>query len=396
MQAQSLAATFLLAASHDCLTIRIMPARTLLSCIVSGFAVLASLAAAAQPAAPQPSAIAEKSPAKIVVKIVVVAMFEVGADTGDAPGELQYWVERDHLDLVFPMPAAYHDARMNGDGELAIVTGQGTAHAASTIMALGLDSRFDLSHAYWLIAGIAGASPQQASLGSAVWANWIVDGDLGYEIDPREMPASPEASAVWTTGMIPLRKKTPYEAPAAPLPGQVYQTNRSLMLWAYGLTKSVPLADSDKLKEIRSHFDGASAHNPPQVLLGDEVSSSKYWHGKLMDAWATRWMSYFTNGQGRFATTAMEDTGSLQSLELLARAGKVDWNRILVLRTVSNFDQQPNGFDAATSLASQRIGQYSGYLPSLEAAYSVGHVVVAELLANWPKHAAQPPAAKEQ
>ncbi len=118
--------------------------------------------------------------APIPVKVVVVTMFEVGADTGDAPGELQYWVERDHLDRVFPLPAAYHDARMNSDGELAIVTGQGTAHAAATIMALGLDPRFDLSHAYWLIAGIAGGSPEQASLGSAVWANWVVDGDLGY------------------------------------------------------------------------------------------------------------------------------------------------------------------------------------------------------------------------
>jgi purine nucleoside permease len=332
----------------------------------------------------------------IPVKVVVVAMFEVGKDTGDAPGELQYWVERDHLDTIYPMPAAYHDARMNNDGELAIVTGQGTAHAAATIMALGLDPRFDLSHAYWLIAGIAGASPDAASLGSAVWANWIVDGDLGYEIDAREMPSGSEASAVWTTGMIPLRKKTPYEAPAAPLAGQVYQTNRGLTLWAYGLTKGMTLADSDKLKEIRTHFEGASAHKPPQVLLGDEVSSSKYWHGRLMNAWATRWMSYFTDGQGRFATTAMEDTGSLQSLELLARAGKVDRQRVMVLRTVSNFDQQPVGMDAATSLASQRIGQYSGYLPSLESAYQVGHTVVAELLANWPKYAAQPPTGKEQ
>ena len=313
----------------------------------------------------------------IPVKVVVVAMFEIGADTGDQPGELQYWVERDRLDTIYPLPAAYHDARMNADGELAIVTGQGTAHAASTIMALGLDPRFDLTHAYWLIAGIAGASPQAASLGSAVWANWIVDGDLGYEIDPREMPSN------WPTGMIPLRKKTPFEPPAAPTAGQVYQTNRSLMLWAWSLTKSVDLPDSDKLKEIRSHFNAAPAKLPPQVLLGDEVSSSKYWHGKLMDQWAARWMTYFTNGEGHFATTAMEDTGTLQSLQFLAKAGKVDWQRILVLRTVSNFDQQPNGMDAAQSLASQRIGQYGAYLPSLESAYQVGHIVVSELIKNW-------------
>jgi purine nucleoside permease len=351
----------------------------ILSCCLA--LLLASLVSAQ--VTPKPASAPGSAP--IPVKVVVVAMFEVGSDTGDAPGELQYWVERDHLDQVFPLPAAYHDVRMNSDGELAIVTGQGTAHAASTIMALGLDPRFDLSRAYWLIAGIAGGNPEQASLGSAVWANWVVDGDLGYEIDAREMPAD------WPTGLLPLRKASPFEAPAAPLPGQVYQTNRELMLWAYGLTKGTPLPDSDHLKEIRARFDGAAAHNPPQVLLGDEVSGSTYWHGKLMDAWAKRWTNYFTNGEGRFATTAMEDTGTLQSLQYLAKAGKVDWQRILVLRTVSNYDQQPRGTDAATSLSNQRIGQYGAYLPSLESAYSVGHTVTGELMKNWDKYREQVP-----
>ena len=56
----------------------------------------------------------------IPVKVVVLAMFEQGEDTGDTPGEYQYWVERDHLDRVYPLPAGYHAARMNADGELAI------------------------------------------------------------------------------------------------------------------------------------------------------------------------------------------------------------------------------------------------------------------------------------
>jgi purine nucleoside permease len=42
---------------------------------------------------------------------------------------------------------------------------------------------------------------------------------------------------------------------------------------------------------------------------------------------------------------------------------------------------------AADSLARQRIGNYSAYLPSLEAAYTVGHTVVNELLTSWPKYA---------
>lgn len=313
----------------------------------------------------------------IPVKVVVITMFEVGADTGDTPGELQYWVERDHLDRVYPLPAGYHPVRMNGNGEMAVLTGQGTAHAAATIMALGLDPRFDFSHAYWMIAGIAGGSPDRISLGSAAWARWVVDGDLGYEIDAREMPTD------WPTGYLPLRKTKPFEEPAAPLDGQVYELNAQLAQWAFSLTRDIALPDSAKLREERRHFDGDAAQRPPFVTMGDEISSSTYWHGRLSDVWATEWVRYFTGGKGEFATTAMEDTGTLQSLRLLAAAGRVDWLRILVLRAVSNYDRQPRGMSAAESLAQQRVGTYSAYLPSLEATYMVGHAVVQELLTHW-------------
>lgn len=316
----------------------------------------------------------------IPVKVVVLAMFEQGNDTGDAPGELQYWVERDHLDQVYQLPAGYHPVRMNDKGEMAILTGPGTAHAAATVMALGLDPRFDFSHAYWLVAGIAGGCPDRISLGSAAWARWVLDADLAYEIDAREIPSD------WSTGYLPLGKAKPFELPVQPRPGQIYELNTSLVQWAFNLTRNVQLEDSDHLKQIRAGFDGAAAQRPPFVTIGDEISSSTYWHGKLLDAWASEWMRYFTNDKGEFATTAMEDTGTLQSLEFLANSDRVDRNRVLVLRTVSNFDRQPRGLTAAESLARQRIGAYAAYLPSLEAAYRVGHTVVNELLTHWPQY----------
>ena len=82
----------------------------------------------------------------------------------------------------------------------------------------------------------------------------------------------------------------------------------------------------------------------------------------------------------------MEDTGTLQSLTFLARAGRVDLNRVMVLRAVSNFDRQPQGLSASESLARQRIGAYAAYLPALEAAYRVGHAVVNELLSHWAQY----------
>jgi purine nucleoside permease len=326
----------------------------------------------------------------IPVKIVVVTTFEVGADTGDRPGELQYWVERDHLDQTWPLPAGYHALHMSADGEMTVTTGEGAAHAAATIMALGLDPRFDLSHTYWMVAAIAGGAPDRVSLGSAAWARYVVDGDLGYEIDPREIPSN------WPTGYIPLGKKTPFEEPAKPQPGQVYELNRNLVDWAFQLTRATQLADSDKLKQARSHFVGAAAGRPPFVTEGDEISSSTFWHGRVLNAWATQWVPYFTGGKGVYTTTAMEDSGILQSLQFLSNAGRVDFNRVLVLRTISNFDEQPKGMTAADSLDMQRMAGFTAYLPSLEAAYTVGHAVVNEILTHWPQYEQATPQAKEE
>ena len=106
----------------------------------------------------------------------------------------------------------------------------------------------------------------------------------------------------------------------------------------------------------------------------------------MLNAWANAWVSYHTAGRGHYVTTAMEDTGTLQSLTWLARAGHVDVKRVLVLRTASNFDQQEDGLTAAESLFGEKLGSYSAYVPSLESAYRVGSTVVHELVANWSRY----------
>ncbi len=319
---------------------------------------------------------------RIPVKVVVVTMFERGADTGDVPGEFQYWVERNHLDRIFPLAEAYHDLRMNRDGVLGMVTGVGTARAAASVMAVGLDQRFDFHDTYWLVAGIAGVDPADASLGSAAWATWVVDGDLAHEIDAREKPAD------WKTGYVPLRSSVPYEQPRQETgEGIVYHLNPQLVDWAFALTKNVALPDSPDMRTERERYKGMpNASRPPFVLLGDTLSASTFWHGRLMDEWANDWVKYHTDGRGNFVTCAMEDTGTMQALTWLAKAGRVDLNRVLILRTASNYDQPPPGVTAAESLAGTKIAKYVAYLPSLEAAWRVGNTVVADIVKNWDKY----------
>jgi purine nucleoside permease len=327
---------------------------------------------------PRLSAQTPKPASPIPIKVVVVTMFERGEDTGDAPGEFQFWVEREHLDQVFAQPVGYHHLRLNQDGVLAMVTGVGTAKAAASVMALGVDPRFDLSKAYWIVAGIGGGDPADVSLGSAVWADHVVDGDLSFEIDARQIPEG------WTTGYVPLRKGTPYELPASDSYGEVYTLNPLLVSWAFQLTHDVPLADSSALRLSRARFAGFSnALRPPFVARGDTLSASTFWHGSRMEDWANAWTRYYTGGKGNYMVAAMEDSGTLEALTFLSHAGRVDLQRVLVLRTVSNYDREPPGVSVAESLKEMVAGNYSAYLPALEAAELIGDKVVRTLVEHW-------------
>jgi purine nucleoside permease len=315
----------------------------------------------------------------IRIKVVVVAMFERGEDTGDAPGEYQLWVEREHLDQIIPLPAGYHHVRLNKDGVLGILTGVGTAKAAASVMAAGLDPRFDLSKAYWIVAGIGGGDPLDVSLGSAVWADHVLDGDLAYEVDARQIPES------WPTGYVPLRKATPYQEPVRKeLEGEVYTLNPELVGWAFRLTKDLALPDSDSLRSSRARFAGfPNALKPPFVTRGDTLSSSTFWHGSKMNEWANAWTRYYTGGKGNYMISAMEDTGTMQALTFLSQASRVDLQRVLVLRTVSNYDREPPGTIVTDSLKTMVSGNYMAYFPALEAAQILGDKVVREIVEHW-------------
>jgi purine nucleoside permease len=133
-------------------------------------------------------------------------------------------------------------------------------------------------------------------------------------------------------------------------------------------------------------YPGPNAQRAPFVLKGDTLSSSTFWHGKLMNQWANDWVKYHTGGQGNYVTTGMEDTGTLQSLTFLAKAGRVDLNRVLVLRTASDFDSPAGEMTAAEGLARNVHGSFTAFLPSVEAAWRVGHTVVDELISKWPQY----------
>ncbi|GGD70733.1 purine nucleoside permease [Croceicoccus mobilis] len=322
------------------------------------------------------------------VKMVIVSLFEIGDDEGDVAGEFQLWRERRGLDTRIPFPQSFHDLYYNPETQvLGMVTGIGTARSTSATMALGLDDRFDLTQSYWLVAGIAGIDPEDASIGSAAWARYLVDGDLAHEIDPREIPAD------WKFGYFPRHTKGPNDrtTPVDPSGGEMFQVNPSLVAWAYELTKDIELPDDEAIAEERSHYTGyPNAQKPPFVLEGEQLAAMTFWHGKLMTDWANEWVDYWTEGKGEFVTSAMEDTGVMTAMTYLDRVGRADKDRMLVLRAGSNFTMPPPGVDAATYLLGENEG-YAGLKASVESLYIVGSKVVDTILSDWDHYAENTP-----
>jgi purine nucleoside permease len=334
-----------------------------------------------EPCAPGTPCAHPPSAHPLPVRIVIVTLFEIGKDSGDAPGEFQLWKERRHLDTRIPFPQSYHDLYYNPDSRiLGMVTGVGNIRSATAMMALGLDPRFDLRHAYVLVAGIAGIDPHRASIGSAAWARFLVDGDLAHEIDAREIPKD------WKTGYFPLDRKGPNDpAPARPN-GEMFEINAGLRDWAYALTRDVALPDDATIAAERARFTGyPAAQRPPFVLKGDNLAAMTFWHGARMNAWAQDWVRYWTAGKGTFVTSAMEETGAYQSILYLDRIGRVDKDRFMVLRAGSNYTMPPPGVDPAAYLLRENEG-YAGLNAALESLYRVGSRVIDELGAHWDRY----------
>ncbi len=311
------------------------------------------------------------------VRAVIVTTFEVGADTGDTPGEFQFWVEREHLDQIIDFPGGVHSLRTNADHTLlGMVSGTTLVNATASMMALGLDPRFDLSHAYFMINGIAGVDPHDASIGSAAWADFVV-GDVAREIDPREAPAD------WPYGLFPNGAKRPKPAtlPAAPwLRSNLYSLNPKLATWAFQQTRNLKLGDDPVVADFRAGFTGfPNAQRPPFVLLGDTFASDYYWHGVIMTQYANDWVSLYTGGQGNFVMTEMEDSGFMEALERLDKMHRVDGQRVMVLRTGSNYSMPRPGHSSVESVTAPYIGSRL----ALESAWLCGSTVLHQILDHW-------------
>jgi purine nucleoside permease len=249
--------------------------------------------------------------------------------------------------------------------------------------ALISDPRFDVSHTYWIVAGIAGVDPAAATVGSAAWARWVVDGDPVFEMDDREIPKD------WPYGIYALGTKRPDVKPDASgvhsvglqqgSSGMVWKLDAGLVGWAYGLTKGVTLADNPALVKARGAYAAqGGVQAAPSVMLGDTLATVRFWHGAKRTQWARNWVKTWTDGDGHFVMSACEDQGILDVLTLYGADHKVDPARVLVLRGGSNFTEEPAGH-------SQVLDDFTpgGALAAYESVYRTATPVVRALVSGW-------------
>ena len=337
---------------------------------------------------------ASSGDARVPVRVVVVTTFNTGDDLS-APGEFNIWAVNEPMPDVIPFPQGYHHLRYNPNRQILLIeTGEGPVHAAASIEALANDPRFDLSHAYWLLAGIAGIDPNVGPVASASWAEYVVDGDLAYEIDAREIPPS------FSTGYVPLGRTAPYQRPVPPASStngvNLFHLNAGLVRWAYQFSHDhVALPDTNNLRALRAEYSTFRATQaPPAILKGDTLAAGTFWIGSQLNAWAEQWVSYWSQGKATFTMSSEEDAGYLQALTFLAQVHQVDFDRVLDLRAASDFTVPHSGQTAAQLLAQDATTTgLSAFTESLNDEFLTGSAVVNELTDHWARYGPQTPSA---
>lgn len=271
----------------------------------------------------------------------------------------------------------YPNVKCNAQDVCVMTTGMGHANAAASMMALGFSPRFDLRHTYFLVAGVAGIDPARGTLGSAAWANWLVDFGIQWEVDGREVPPD------WNSGYFGIFAKNPSEKPPLEYKTEVFQLNRQLADTAYALSRGVKLADAPQAQATREKYAYAPANQPPSVVQCDTSTSDTWWSGKRIGERARDWTKLLTDGKGVYCTTQQEDNATYEALKRAASVHRVDLQRVAVLRTGADFDRAADGASSVDNLLNTN-GQGGGDI-ALENLYRAGHPLVDAIVMQWSK-----------
>lgn len=269
-------------------------------------------------------------------------------------------------------------------------------NAAVSLAALLFSFHFDLSRTYFLVTGIGGINPAAGTTGTVTFARWIVQLDLTFEIDAREIPSN------FSSGLIPLQNNKPvfYDPtipPADPRSAypraiygtEVYQLNGALRdrFRTIATSSNLTLSDSADAARYRALYapnpSFTAATQPPQIINCDSQSSNVFWSGARLQAAFAAYTQLLTNGSSHLCITQQEDNASLESLLRGHAARRIDFRRVAIMRSGSDFDRAPPAADEAQHLL---FAEQGGFPLGLENLGIVARPIVRDVTANWARY----------
>jgi purine nucleoside permease len=315
------------------------------------------------------TAAAENAP-PLAVKVLIVNMFGFEA----AP-----WLDalRPTREIRVPgLSSDYPLVKCTAEAVCEMITGMGHANAAASMMAVLYSGAFDLRETYFIVAGIAGIDPRRGTIGSAAWARYAVDSGIAHEIDAREMPRG------WPDGFFGVLTDGPDQVPRFDYRTEEFSLNEALLQQALALSKSATLEDSEDLREYRRHYPAAPANQPPAVIQCDTLSADTWWSGNHLGEYARRWTRLLTGGKGVYCTSQQEDNATLNVLTRGMQSRLVDFNRVAVLRSGSDFDRPYPHQGVLESLKAQRALPGAGRVSAVNLVHA-GLPLVEAIVKHW-------------
>jgi purine nucleoside permease len=292
--------------------------------------------------------------------------------------EAQNWIERLKLDKKVSVPglsAEYPNVLCNAQQVCLMTTGMGQTNAAASTLALALAPEFDLRKTYFVVAGIAGISPKHGTIGTAAWAHYLVEFGTQWEIDSRDVPKE------WPTGYLGINTKGPNEKPPLDYKTEVFELNPKLQAKAFALSHNVTLSESKESTAWRQHYPAAPANQPPVVTQCDTLAGNTWFSGTRLSERAEVWTKLLTDNKGEYCTTQQEDNSTYEALLRASRTGRVDINRLAVVRAGSDFDRPYPGYSEVDNLL--KYADQGGFVPALENLYRTGNPLVQDILTHW-------------
>jgi len=259
-----------------------------------------------------------------------------------------------------------------------LTTGESEINAATTIQALMLSPQFNLTQTYFLVAGIAGINPKHGTLGSIAFSKYAIQVALQYEFDAREIPEN------YSTGYIPQGSYAPNQYPESIYGTEVFEVNEALRDIAVNFASNVTYNDSTRSAAYRAKYAPeeryAAATKKPGVITCDVATSDVYYSGALLGEAFENFTTLMTNNSGVYCMTAQEDNATLEAMIRASINGLVDFARIIIMRTGSDFDRPYRGESVEENLFYSDAG---GFEPAIQNIYLAGTPVVKGILAGW-------------